>query len=85
MAINSQGFLEVFAFWGGIGYIWGEHSVADHYLHKNWIIFWGGISQILFFGGGEGDFPKTGLQGALIALPNLVCHQHTILDSNIQF
>ena len=36
-------------FGGGGGYIWGEHSVEDHYLHKNGIIF-GGSSQ---FVGGE--------------------------------
>ena len=30
-----------FSIFGGIRYIWGEHSVEDHYLHKNWIIFWG--------------------------------------------
>ena len=45
-----QGFLEVFAFWGGIRYICGEHSVKDHYLHTNGKVF-GGSSQ--FGGGGE--------------------------------
>ena len=35
----------------------GEHSVEDHYLHKNGIIF-GGSSQFL-----GGDSPKTGLPG----------------------
>ena len=34
---GPQGFMEVSAFFwgGGIGYIWGEHSVKDHYLHKS--------------------------------------------------
>ena len=27
----GQGFLEVLAFWAGIGYISQEHSVEDHY------------------------------------------------------
>ena len=45
-SVFMQGFLDVFAFFwggggGGIGYIWGEHSVEDHYLHINGIIFWG--------------------------------------------
>ena len=40
---GGQGFLEVFPFFlGGGGRVYlVEHSVEDHYLHKNWIIFWG--------------------------------------------
>ena len=33
---HYQDFLEVSVLWGGIGYIWGEHFVEDHYLHKKW-------------------------------------------------
>ena len=29
----------------GIRDIWGEHSVEDHYLPKNWIIFLGGVAN----------------------------------------
>ena len=47
---------------GGSGTFGAEHSVEDHYLHKNWIILGGG--QFFFWGGG-GDAPKTGLQEAL--------------------
>ena len=48
----TQGFLQVFAFSGGGGGTFGgEHSVEDHYLHKNWIIFF-------FFGGGGRLPPK---------------------------
>ena len=31
-----------FSLLGGIGYIWGEHSIEDHYLHINGIILGGG-------------------------------------------
>ena len=33
-------------FWGGGGGTWGgEHSIEDHYLHINGIIFWGGVAN----------------------------------------
>ena len=58
---DIQGFLEGFAFFlggGGIGYICGEHSVEDHYLHTNGKIFVGGVANFFFGGGGGGVPPK---------------------------
>ena len=52
-----QGFLGVRASWRfalfvGNGYMGGGHSVEDHYLHKNWIIFFlGGRVANSFLGG----------------------------------
>ena len=50
---------------GGSGTFWGEHSVEDHYLHINGIIFLGG-SKFFFFLGGGATPPKTGIQEALV-------------------
>ena len=58
----DEGYLEVFAF-GGDWVRWGGHSVEDHYLHNNWIIFWRGVDNFFFFFGGGGA--QTGLQEAL--------------------
>ena len=40
---------------GGLGTFGVEHSVEDHYLHINGILFLRGSSQFLFFWGGGGD------------------------------
>ena len=40
---------------GGIGYIWGGHSVQDDCLHINGIIFGGGVAKFL---GGRLPPPK---------------------------
>ena len=45
------------ASWRFSGIFGGEHSAEDHYLHKNWIIFWGGVANFFFFFGGGGDSP----------------------------
>ena len=45
----TTAFAAVFAFLGESGTFRGEHSVEDHYLHINGIIFWGGVAN--FFGG----------------------------------
>ena len=51
-------------FWGGgggSGTFGGKHSVEDHYLHKNWIIFGRGVANFWE----ETPAPKTGQQEAL--------------------
>ena len=75
------GFLEVFAFFwggGGGGYIWGEHSVEDHCLHINGIIF-GGYPIFFFWGGG--DSPSK--QASRKPWPSYANQGHTLISGTV--